>query len=343
MAKNPEARTGSLVYAGIDEAGYGPLLGPLCSGLVVMRCAAPADGDGPPDLWEALGDAVCRDPADAGTRRVPVGDSKRLKLSNSGGRHPLTHLERGVLSVVGAARDLPATDAALFEALGATIDDRAWYAGEPAGLPVSTTADHLRVLTARVGQAMADAGVELVEARARIVDECAFNTLLREAGDKAAVGMRVVAALASRVWRSEAARDAAVAPRIIVDRQGGRTRYAGELAAMFPGATVSVVAEAPSGSVYDVSRAESDGVRRVRIAFVREAEKAHFPVALASMIAKLTRELMMARFNRYWCERIAELKPTAGYVADGRRWVADVRRLSPQTPESVVRSLCRNA
>ncbi len=63
---------------------------------------------------------------------------------------------------------------------------------------------------------------------------------------------------------------------------------------------------------------------RIHIQFRPEAEEAHLPVALASMTAKLVRELAMARFNRYWCGRVAELKPTAGYVQDARRWLEDV-------------------
>ena len=59
--------------------------------------------------------------------------------------------------------------------------------------------------------------------------------------------------------------------------------------------------------------------------FEVDAEAAHFPVALASMAAKLVRELRMARFNRYWGARASELKPTAGYRADAERWLADLR------------------
>ena len=43
------------------------------------------------------------------------------------------------------------------------------------------------------------------------------------------------------------------------------------------------------------------------------------------MAAKLVRELAMMRFNTYWCTRIPELKPTAGYVQDARRWLGDTR------------------
>ncbi|MCZ7632744.1 MAG: hypothetical protein M5U20_04580 [Phycisphaerales bacterium] len=91
----------ALIYCGIDEAGYGPMLGPLCVGFAAFRVEGWTVGESAPDLWGALGSGVCRDPGDK-RGRVAVADSKRLKLSNqSKSRHPLTHLERGVLAFAG--------------------------------------------------------------------------------------------------------------------------------------------------------------------------------------------------------------------------------------------------
>ncbi len=74
---------------------------------------------------------------------------------------------------------------------------------------------------------------------------------------------------------------------------------------------------------------------RLGIAFLTEGESAHLPVALASMIAKYVRELAMLRFNAYWGERAAsariELKPTAGYASDAKRWLQEAAALL--TPE----------
>lgn len=103
----------SLIYAGIDEAGYGPMLGPLCVGLTVFEvpitkpgaaetedraadseatARVPGASDAPgssgggarkaPDLWSTLRGAVCREPREAKTGRIAVNDSKRLKLAN---------------------------------------------------------------------------------------------------------------------------------------------------------------------------------------------------------------------------------------------------------------------
>ena len=42
------------------------------------------------------------------------------------------------------------------------------------------------------------------------------------------------------------------------------------------------------------------------------------------MAAKLTRELFMQSFNDWFCERRPQVKPTAGYHTDGRRFLDDV-------------------
>jgi hypothetical protein len=43
------------------------------------------------------------------------------------------------------------------------------------------------------------------------------------------------------------------------------------------------------------------------------------------MTAKYTRELWMRRLNRWFAGRVDGLAPTAGYVEDGRRFLASVR------------------
>jgi hypothetical protein len=38
------------------------------------------------------------------------------------------------------------------------------------------------------------------------------------------------------------------------------------------------------------------------------------------MVSKYLRELAMRAFNDFWCARVPELKPTAGYPSDSRRF-----------------------
>ena len=62
----------------------------------------------------------------------------------------------------------------------------------------------------------------------------------------------------------------------------------------------------------------------ITISFELGGEGRNLPIALASMAAKFTRELHMRRMNAFFAHHVAELKPTAGYVQDGRRWMEQV-------------------
>ena len=43
-------------------------------------------------------------------------------------------------------------------------------------------------------------------------------------------------------------------------------------------------------------------------------------LALASIVSKTVRERWMDRFNAHWIARIPDLRPTAGYPLDARRF-----------------------
>ncbi len=319
-----------LIYAGIDEAGYGPMLGPLCVGLSVFRVRDWSPGDPAPDLWARLSPGVVRTPRDAARSGagVPVGDSKKLKLPNtSSGRHPLTHLERGVLALLGARDGGPAeSDTALFDAVGADLGGGPWYAGPCRPLPCACTPDMLRIDAAGVRTAMHRAGVELIALRVLTFDEPSFNRMLSERRSKSGV---IESALEAHLKTALGLTGPDEQLRVVADRQGARTRYTDVLSRVF--APVQPEEESSRASRYRVGAGHG-------VILHSEAEDAHLPVALASMAAKLVRELAMARFNRYWCGLLPELKPTAGYVQDARRWLGDVRDvLTPADRELVVR------
>ncbi len=320
----------ALIYCGIDEAGYGPMLGPLCVGFAAFRVEGWTVGESAPDLWGALGSGVCRDPGDK-RGRVAVADSKRLKLSNqSKSRHPLTHLERGVLAFAGVGGDAPRDDAALFAALGTRLEDRPWYLGEAEPLPVSCSVESLAFARNTVALACESAAVEPIAVACITVGEREFNEEIRRGGSKAAVTASAFARYLRRVVDRWA--DGPDSVRVVCDRHGGRRSYAAMIRSAAPGRAVEVLEESERCSRYSV------GGEGLIVQFRPEAEDAHLPVALASMTAKFVRELTMARFNRYWCARVPELKPTAGYVQDARRWLGDLNGvLTESERETLVR------
>ena len=298
-----------MIVCGIDEAGYGPLLGPLCVALSVFRVDGWSPGDPAPDLWELLSSAVAREPNDA-KGRLPVADSKRLKLSNSlKTKHPLTHLERSVLAFARTLDWRPADDDELFEHLGAEPEPHPWYAGSTL-LPLSTTHDRVGIEASRLRRAMKSSGVELLELRCAFVGEQAFNDTVARTHSKAETTIGAVGSHLRRVrerWGGEEV-------RVICDRLGGRLGY-GELIGRAFGDRFETLEQSARASRY---RAGLIGVT-----FMPEAEDAHLPVALASMVAKLVRELAMTRFNAYWTGRMPGLRRTAGYRQDAKRWLGD--------------------
>lgn len=339
-----------LVICGIDEAGYGPLLGPLCVAMSAIRIDDWTEGDPAPDLWKRLAPAVARAgaPAVSGKRRTScaallVDDSKKLKLPNDARRHPLTHLERGVLSFLlchhgREDRSLPPNDVAMLRALGIATPVEEWYHADAAPCPAACTEGELRIAASVLAGALESASVSLHGLRCEAVFERDFNELVQASGTKAATTQSALQRHLWHAWEQWGSGGAeGLALRVVCDRQGGRTQYAEMLAGAFPDARVTTLEEQPSRSRYEVA---TDGppARRMVVQFMPEAESHHLPVALASMTAKLARETLMARFNRYWNARLPELKPTAGYRQDGWRWLNDAAGiLTPAEREAMIR------
>ena len=82
-------------------------------------------------------------------------------------------------------------------------------------------------------------------------------------------------------------------PRIMIDRHGGKINYRNDLQLFWPNANIQVLIEKQIMSRY---RLKIDGILST-ITFASKTDEHHLPAALASMIAKYTRELYMLRFK----------------------------------------------
>ncbi|MGJ8635937.1 MAG: hypothetical protein ACSHX5_03735 [Phycisphaerales bacterium] len=309
----------ALLFTGLDEAGYGPMLGPLCVGRasVSVEGWSARDEEGNarrvPDLWEMLSGSVAKTRKGA-KGRITIADSKKLKLPSSSVRsHPLVHLERGVLAMLGAMGAFPETDAELFEVLGVEVEDRAWFQGEALELPVGSARDLLKIDVNELRGTLEKAGVGVVDLQVRTLGVDAYNAVVRAHGTKAATTAQLLVGHLGEV----AASDGFDYTRVVIDRQSGRTHYHKLLSRVWEG--LEILEESDRASRYAGGR---DG-DEVGVLLVSKADDGYLPVSLASMAAKYVRELMMGRFNRYWSGKLPELKPTAGYVQDARRWLVD--------------------
>ncbi|MHC4415463.1 MAG: hypothetical protein ACYS0G_09285 [Planctomycetota bacterium] len=305
----------ALLYAGIDEAGYGPMLGPLCLGCSAFVLHRHDPAAGPPDLWRILNKAVCRSGRDR-RHRLAVDDSKKLKGPNAATRHPLRQLERGVLAFLGTGGVSPASDAALFEHLGVGVPDLPWY-DSSTPLPLAHALDELRVAGGVLRRAMHGTGVRCELMTCQVTPAPELNRLVEAMGTKASVNLCGVMRRLDELWR----RWPGDHPRVIVDRLGGRIRYLRPLQLCFPEARIRILTEGPALSRYRLRREGS----WLTVSFVRGAEQRHLPAALASMIAKYVRELLMLRLNRYFQSELPSLRPTAGYVQDARRYLVEIK------------------
>ncbi|MAE60223.1 MAG: hypothetical protein CMJ49_02585 [Planctomycetaceae bacterium] len=307
------------IYAGIDEAGYGPMFGPfvIARSVFAINDLNPPSNDGPPDLWQILDRALCKKANDR-RQRLAINDSKKLYSPSTG----LARLERGVLTMLALAGHTPNTLDQFIEAVAldseSRVPDILWYT-DPAGgptLPTILTDGQLAITRAQLTRAAVEANVALPHLCAAIIFEDRFNTMVKATRSKARTAWTFIGRHIYEVWQAFGQHH----PWIVVDRQGGRRVYHEQLEQMFEHAEVQLIDESEDISRYRVTHADRSAI----ISFEVESEINNLPVALASMTAKYTRELLMTRFNAFWKSHHPALKPTAGYVQDGRRFLRDI-------------------
>ena len=115
---------------------------------------------------------------------------------------------------------------------------------------------------------------------------------------------------------------------VMVDRQGGRLRYGQVLFEKICPRSIQVETEVEDLCAYRLIRRKAEGAQgSFRVSFAPESESHWFPVALASMASKYLREVHMLLFNKFWQELQGDLRSTAGYYVDSRRFLLEIKPL----------------
>lgn len=301
------------IIAGIDEAGLGPIIGPLVVSAAVFRVP---DALAERSLWRVLAGAVTR----RSIRRspaLPLADSKAMHVRRDG----VVHLERGVL---GMLRHSGAAPASLPELLRLTsppalrnMQEYPWYAAADLPLPRQADAKDVALRANAADEAMKRRGISLLALRAETVFAGQYNQTVAATRNKSVALFGVASRLISYVFHTHAGREPTY---ILVDRHGGRMRYLTALQRMFEAPAIKILAESDRRSSYLVR----DAQRVAEVRFLTDGDRGWLPIALASMLSKYLRELFMELLNRWWAQRVAGLKPTAGYYTDGRRFLKDI-------------------
>ena len=317
---------------GTDEAGYGPNLGPLVISATTWEVP---DGVENHDLHEHLAAVVCRKPAGKAAGRqslappagrsshnrtaqlspVAMADSKALYSPGKG----LHNLEAGLYAALAAVGLAPRSWRELWNALAPAAVERMrsipWLADYYEPTPIDCDGERCAAMGEALRKGLDDARVKLIAIRSRVVFEEEFNTLVDRHGSKGTPLSLNTLALAGESIASLPPGPVSV----VCDKHGGRNRYAALLANQFPHALIEIHGEGRPASRYRFGPQD----RRVEFCFRMKAESC-LPAALASMASKYLRETAMRAFNEFWRRRLPDLKPTAGYPLDAKRFRADI-------------------
>ena len=291
---------------GLDEAGYGPNLGPLVIAATVWK--VPGD----PrrfDPWSAF-DGVVSDRHDALGRTVHISDSKVVHSSSAG----IAAVERSATAILRLAERCQDSLFTLWDDLtgsnGRSDCGEPWYCDDDLPLPLADHADDAFEVIDRWSDCCTAKRCRLVGVGCEIVPARRFNAAVHAAGSKGRVLSETTLGLLRRFWNPDGER-----ALVLCDKHGGRDYYADMLADVFPDEMPLRLAESRSLSRYRLGTGE--------IRFQARSEE-HLPVAAASLIAKYLREACMDAFNRYWLARRPELRPTRGYPVDAGRFLAAI-------------------
>jgi len=306
---------------GVDEAGYGPNLGPLVIGASVWSLPAEMPTA---QLWQALS-AVLTDQPVRQDHRLHVADSKQVYQSQKG----LAALERGVLSLWQALQreEVSGSLVSAFPELmfQATAGEPECWGGQPWAkensltlpLACASLAEPL-TMAKKIGEHCDKQDIRLERMAAAVVCPERFNQGLGECGNKSTLLSRATFGLVQRVWPEQGA-----CVEVLADKHGGRNRYDHYLLEYFPEQFFLLEKESREESRYRCGE--------VTISLAMRSER-HLPVAVASMLAKYLRELAMEQFNRFWQKQLPSLKPTKGYPQDARRFRLEVKEVLAQNP-----------
>jgi hypothetical protein len=310
------------ILVGIDEAGYGPLLGPLVVSATAFQI--------PDDLlrgdhWTILKNAV-GDHKKGLSGRILIADSKKAYTRSSG----IGHLRKTVLTVLSCLRnsqDPLENIAALIDRLdpqcSIRLKEYPWYQ-QLQSHSLGHDASDIQIAGTVFDHTLSDNNMKLLAIQSRCLDVQYYNRHVERVRNKSRVLFTELCSLVLETLKL--AQRPAETIQIVVDRQGGRINYQNELLRMFGGFGLTVIRQDPAMSSYELS---GNG-KTMRIHFCMKADTKYLPVALASMVSKYLREVLMEALNSYFCGLCDDLKPTAGYWQDGRRFITDINKVIPK-------------
>ena len=296
------------IYSGIDEAGYGPVIGPF-------TCASFESPYGA-DFWGSRLD-IFR--GNKGKGLPLVNDSKVL---NRGKKTFKGYFSSGFA-------ELEKTVLALYyTACGGRLPENAekladmFYGGDK--LPYWSGAADVRLPVACGLSGALSAGKALkgsvpensMMIAARIMYPGEINAALEKVNKTGLVKESFSYLIKRTLMLSDG--DA----EFECGKMSGTVYYGGFMKEMFPGRGVRAEKESVCLSSYGV-----EAHRGVKISFILDGDSSSFRIALASMLAKYIRDILTYSMNLYFQKHKADIAFSKGYSPDGLRFAADTKEI----------------
>lgn len=112
---------------------------------------------------------------------------------------------------------------------------------------------------------------------------------------------------------------------VIADKLGSKKYYINYLkSGLLGNFNIKVLEQSRDISTYELSNN-----LEIRISFIKEGDKTRFPIALSSVFSKYIRERFIKNINRFFTNKIRNLKPTKGYAYKVEKFIEvtnDVRK-----------------
>ena len=311
--------SGTKLLVGVDEAGYGPSMGPLTICATAWRVPISFDAC---KMSQLLEPEFLAKPIRPTSTHVPIGDSKKIHREKLAVEGLLLGARFQCFAMDGAIPlDWDSRIASFARQDGERLVKIPWYAERPSSsteMLDKTILDQPAYFRAAIDK-LTTHKIALVGVRMRVVDEIEFNQQVDRTGNKSTLLSEATLALIKQVVSEFATRGEAV--EVYCDKHGGRNRYQAILIYTFDEEWFGIEIESRGCSRYV---AKWDG-HAMQIQFKVDGDSI-FPSAAASIVAKWTREELMARLNGYWQENvIGGVAATAGYYVDALRFAKQIQ------------------
>ena len=352
-------------FCAIDEAGLGPLLGPLS----LASCRSNAAPEHLQrlledlDFWPRIGRTTHRTVRNGRTVRTdeeqaPLAESKAIYRGSGG----FARLERLALSLYLAADGALGFNSdiwAIFsEAECREFLQIAWYRDFFGTKNTDFAPDLLQVpLAVKIEEVIVQAQLLRDQLAMRgwtialdglLLSERQFNHHIERCGNKSLVLQAQVARLLHNYadgWQSaRKGDDNAQSGYCVIDRLGGRKYYRPWLEQIFPDWQVETLCETARRSEYRLLEGEhnlffgqNSGGRAFDLYFWVDGDGKNILCAMASVWAKYRREVLMRQFNRYWQQTLRTVPQTSGYYRDAQLFLCALKAEYGHLPEDLLR------